>query len=170
MWVVPIALPAALYASEDPGLAFIFALTMLIVAPGAQMLLGVFGAALPRVARLPTLVVIASGLLAVVELLLQLVLGVPAVSDATMVRALAVSGVVIRPEIATDHPSDTTGAVRSALGLAAGFALGLAMLTAIRAGVAALGVADAGGLPIAFLILAAGHTVLRSRDHDGADR
>lgn len=167
---MPIALPAALYASEDPGLAFIFALTMLIVAPGARMLLGVFGAIVPRVARLPTLVVIASGLLAVVELLMQLVLGVPTVSDATMVRALAVSGVVIWPEIAPNRSSNTTEAVRSALGLAAGFALGLAVLTAIRAGVAALGVADGGGLPVALLILAAGRTVLRSHGRDRAGR
>ena len=166
---MPIALPAALYASEDPGLAFVFALTVLIVAPGAQMLLGVFGTALPRVARLPILVVIASGLLAVVEVLLQLVLGVPAVSDATALRALAVSGLILWPEIATDRSPDNTKTARSAFGLAAGFALGLAVLTAIRAGVAALGVADAGGLPVAFLILAGGRTVLRSRGRDGTN-
>lgn len=160
---MPIALPAALYASSELGTAAVFALTVLVVAPGSHAILQALQKALPRGARLPVLVVLASGLLAIAELGWRMALGTLPVSDAMMLRALAVSGLVVWPEImaTTDNAA---GVVRSAFGLAFGFAFGLALLTAIRFGIAAFGIADAGGLPVALLILASGRALLELRD------
>lgn len=161
---MPIALPAALYASSELGTAAVFALTVLVVAPGSHAILQTLHKALPRGARLPVLVVLASGLLAIAELGWRMALGTLPVSDAMMLRALAVSGLVVWPEIVAGGEDSAAGGVRSAFGLAFGFAFGLALLTAIRFGIAAFGIEDAGGLPVALLVLASGRALLGLRD------
>lgn len=162
VWMVPLALPLALHASQSMELSIALGVAVslsLFLGGGAAILLEQKVA--PDLMIVVLVMAVAAGL-TVAELTLD-ALGVPlTLLSRLLLRATAVSGLVVHPgALGRRRGPVTTRLVRLA-GLVCGFFAGLLLLTAGRYLLEVLRVPVASSVAAGFFLLAVGRMVINS--------
>ncbi|MCG8479952.1 MAG: hypothetical protein MI724_12710 [Spirochaetales bacterium] len=160
VWVVPLALPIALFASQTVELAGLFAVLVLVVVPVTHGIAYFVEAWLPRYLRLVAVLIVSSTVLAVAEMVLHLVGWGIAGRSLYMMRAITVSGLVVWPTAAAPRDERFTDRLAVSFGLAVGFVIGFVPLAATRILFIRAGYRPADSVFMGFLLLAVGKIII----------
>jgi Na+-translocating ferredoxin:NAD+ oxidoreductase RnfA subunit len=170
VWMVPLALPIVLYASQSVRTAILFGAVVVVTVPIVHGLSYFAERRLPRYLRIVPLLVIAATVLTLTELLLERI-GEP-LPDRTrlLLRAVTVTGIMIWPTVASRAGETLRSRVAVATGLAVGFVVGFAPLAAVRIALSRSGYILADSVAIGFLMLAIGRGVINiQHNRSGAE-
>ncbi|MCG8477869.1 MAG: hypothetical protein MI724_02150 [Spirochaetales bacterium] len=160
VWVAPLALPIALFASQTVELAALFAILVLVVVPLTHGISYFVEAWLPRYLRLVAVLIVASTVLAVAETVLRLGGWGIAGRSLYMMRAITVSGLVVWPTSVAPRDERFTDRLAVSCGLAVGFVIGFVPLAATRILFIGAGYRPADSVFMGFLLLAVGNIVI----------
>jgi Na+-translocating ferredoxin:NAD+ oxidoreductase RnfE subunit len=168
VWMVPLALPIVLYASQSVRTALLFGAVIVVTVPVVHGISFFAERRLPRHLRIIPLLVISATILTLVELLLQRI-GEP-LPDRTrlLLRAVSVAGIMIWPTVASRAGETFRSRVAVAMGLAVGFLVGFAPLAAVRIALSRSGYVLADSVAIGFLMLAVGRAAINIQ-HNRSD-
>lgn len=170
VWIVPLALPIAIFASANLDRAILFAWFLpaaVVVAHGAS---APIERLLPRRFRFPLFVMVSAAVVTIGELLLARFGALPEGIDLVMLRATTVSGAMTWPALSPLPHDLWQDRLTRGIGVSLGFVLGLAVLTTVRLIIAATGLQTGQSVAIPFLILAVGRIgidVIRRRTGSG---
>ncbi len=162
IWMIPLALPLALHASQGTELAVVFSIAVSVVILVSVAVTAGIERWVPQDYVLVTLVVVAATVVTVVELVLG-VLGVPLSRLSTyLLRSVAVCGLLVHPGAIGRRREPFTPRMVRVMGLALGFVLGLALLTAGRQLLRAAGVSTYQSVAVGLFLLALGRIVINA--------
>lgn len=161
VWMIPVALPFAVYASSSLSALALFSVLFVTVLPAAEALAALVEPSLPRSTRRFAPLMIAAVLVTVVEIVLVRVGGGMDLRTLLFLRALPVCTTTLSslPRRETGPVPIGPRVVHTFAG-ALGIALGTIALAAVRLPLAALGVDLLISASGAFLVLAAGRSVI----------
>ena len=160
VWVVPLALPVTLFASQTTELAALFVILILIAVPVTHGISYFVEAWLPRYLRLVAVLIVASTVVSITEMILFLSGWGVTGRSLYMMRAITVSGLVVWPTSASPRGERFTDRLAVAFGLAVGFVIGFAPLAAARILLIRAGYRPADSVFMGFLLLAVGKIII----------
>lgn len=166
VWIVPLSLPIALFASASVEWALLFGWFV----PAAVVVSHAAGATverwIPRRLRLPGFMLLAAIIVTLLELLVQRSGARLESLSLLMVRATTVSGVMVWPALVAGPRELWRERMTRAVGVSLGFVVGLTVLALVRRAAGALGIGGGDTVALGFLVLALGRiglTALRGR-------
>lgn len=163
VWVAPLALPIVLFGSQSIERAVAFAIIVAVTIPAVHLISFFAEAWLPRMLRIVPVLIIAAGVVTIVEAFALRAGVVQSDRFLLMLRATSVSGLVIAPTVRARPGERFIDRMQIVLGLTVGFVVGFAAFTAIRVGIVAAGYGIGQSVAAGFLILAAGKMVTTRR-------
>lgn len=174
VWVVPLALPIALFASTSWEMTLLFSVGVSVTVLSTHLL------AIPVERWLPPDLAVVAMLLAggVVITLTERVLYVfgvvPAARPLFLFRAITVSGVMLWPALIGNRGEPAARRMNRVVGLIFGFVTGLVLLTLVRTSLLRYGFIPAASLPFGLIVLAVGRMLANQfvirRERAGEER
>lgn len=160
VWMVPLALPIVLYASQSLDLAITFGIAVALVVPAVHSVSFFAERALPREVRLLPVLVLTATLITVWEMLI-LRFGVELTGrSAFMLEGITVSALVLSPTVAAPERESYAHRMKRAAGLSVGFLLGFVPVVVLRVLLGLSGYQYANSLFVGFLLLAVGRIAI----------
>lgn len=160
VWVVPLALPLAIFASGELNRALLFVWLLPAAVVLAHAIAAVVEPWVPRRLRIAVMAIVAAAVVTVAEVILRRTQIGSTSETLLMVRLIAVSGAMVWPALAAHSDEGWRVRFLRAVGVAVGFAVGLTILTAARLSLAAIGLQPGDSVAVGFLVLAAGRIVV----------
>ena len=171
VWMVPLALPVVLYASQTVYLAVLFTALVAIAVPTVHGVSYFAERWLPRHLRLVSLLLVAAVVVTILERILQSLGDIVPQRTHSMIQALTVTAIMVWPTIAAPVEETFRHRMAVAAGLAAGFVVGFVPLAAVRILLSRGGYLFADTLFVGFLLLAVGRMAINLyRIHSGEER
>ncbi|MFO8042501.1 MAG: Rnf-Nqr domain containing protein [Alkalispirochaeta sp.] len=156
VWMVPLALPFVLYASQSYDVAVLFSIAVVVIVPTVHAISFFAERWLPRHLRIIPVLLTAAVAVTVAEILLARLGQAASGRTGYMVQALAVAGITVWPAFSSPPGESFRHRLGVAGGLAAGFVLGFAPLAAVRIVLSRAGYMYADSVAVGFLLLALG--------------
>ncbi|MFW5694139.1 MAG: Rnf-Nqr domain containing protein [Alkalispirochaeta sp.] len=160
VWMVPLALPFALYAGQAYDLALVFVVTVLITVPTVHGISFFVERWLPRHLRAIPVLLTGAVAVTIAEMVLIRVGFVPSARTRYLVQALAVAGITVWPTFASPAGESFRHRMAVAGGLAVGFVVGFVPLAALRIALSRGGYRYADSVAVGFLLLAVGRMLI----------
>ncbi|TVR67448.1 MAG: hypothetical protein EA427_13755 [Spirochaetaceae bacterium] len=156
VWVVPLALPIALFASTTWEMALLFSIGVSVTVIVTHILAIPVERWLPPDLAIVAMLITGGVVITLAERVLYVSGIVPAARPLFLFRAISVSGVMLWPALIGSRTEPVTRRLNRVIGLVLGFVLGLLGLTLLRTSLIAYGFIPAGSLPFGLVVLALG--------------
>lgn len=156
VWMVPLALPFVLYASQSYDVAVLFSIMVVIIVPIVHGISFFAERWLPRHLRVIPVLLTAAVAVTLAEIVFVRLGQTFSGRTSYLVQALAVAGITVWPAFSSPPGESFRHRIGVAGGLAAGFVLGFVPLAAVRITLSRAGYIYADSVAVGFLLLAVG--------------
>lgn len=160
VWVVPLGLPAALFATQSWDMTILFAVSVIVVVIITHLVSMPIERWLPPDLGIVAMLITGGVVITIAELVLGAT-GIVLTGRALyLYRAITVSGVMLWPALIGKRDEPFSHRMNRVTGLALGFGLGVALLAIIRVPLVLSGVRPAHSLSFALFVLALGRILV----------
>jgi hypothetical protein len=160
VWMVPLALPFVLFASQTYDEAVLFSITVLIAIPTVHGISFFVERWIPRHLRVIAVLLTAAVVMTIAEIVLVRIGYAPSQRTRYLLQALTVAGITVWPAFSSPAAESFRHRIGVAGGLALGFVLGFVPLAALRIALSRGGYVYADSVAVGFFLLALGRIAI----------